>query len=96
MVTAGVVRFGTPTALQPDSSDSMRLQSALLVILTGFAALGFSALAAPVDWSKLPPAAKKDQTDRSRDPTGRQRSLNTKRPGRSPRAVVFMELTAPG
>ena len=28
------------------------------IILTGFAAMGFSALAAPVDWSKLPPASK--------------------------------------
>ena len=38
-----------------------------VIILTGSAAFGFSALAAPVDWSKLPPASKAEGVTFAKD-----------------------------
>ena len=38
-----------------------------VIILTGTAAFGFSALAAPVDWSKLPPASKAEGVTFAKD-----------------------------
>ena len=38
-----------------------------VIILTGFATFGFSALAAPVDWSKLPPASKAEGVTFAKD-----------------------------
>ena len=51
-----VVGFGTPTAVMPPISDSMRLQSALLVLLAGFAGV---AQAATFSAPQAPDAGKK-------------------------------------
>ena len=61
------MRFGTPTALDLPSSDSMRLPSALLVMLTGLAVL------APAAALSDPPAlenGKKAQTGKKQAASG--------------------------